>query len=123
MKCMLLSSAYTPNQDTHDFVDDVNANEVSGTLYVAGGTTLAGKSATYDGTSNEMRFLFTDPTWGPGATITGIRHAVIYKDTGAAATSPLMAYTIFASDQAVSNGTFTTDVDPTTDLRITLSAT
>jgi hypothetical protein len=84
---------------------------------------LASKSLTYDAASNELRFLFADPAWGPGATISGIRVAVLYKDTGTAATSPLIAYTIFSADQPVSNGTFTIDVDATTVLRITASAT
>lgn len=123
IKAMLLNSSYTPNQDTHDFVDDVNANEVSGTGYTAGGLALSGKSVSYDGTSNEVRFLFADLVWGPGATISGIRACVIYKDTGSAATSPLIAYHLDTADRAVSAGTFTLDVDTTTCWKITMSAT
>jgi hypothetical protein len=66
-----------------------------------------------------MRFVFADPTWGPGATISGIRVAVLYKDTGSAATSPLIAYAVLDGDQAVVNGTFVLDVDATTCLKIT----
>lgn len=122
IKCSLHSSAYTPNQDSDTFFTNAT-NEVSGTLYTAGGVTLAGKGVSYDGASNELRFVFTDPAWGPGATISGIRNAVLYKDTGTAGTSPLIAYTVFGADQAVSNGTFTIDVDATTVLKITASAT
>jgi hypothetical protein len=39
-KVMLVSSAYSPNKDTHDKRDDVT-NEVSGTGYTAGGVTSA----------------------------------------------------------------------------------
>jgi hypothetical protein len=36
IKVALLSSSYTPNQDTHDYFDDVSANEVTGTGYTTG---------------------------------------------------------------------------------------
>jgi hypothetical protein len=45
-KAMLCTSTYTPNTDTHRFKSDVT-NEVVGTGYTAGGTTLTTKSATY----------------------------------------------------------------------------
>ena len=52
IKVALLSSSYTPNQDTHDYYDDVVGNEVSGTGYTTGGNTLSSKTITYDGTNN-----------------------------------------------------------------------
>jgi hypothetical protein len=52
-----------------------------------------------------------DPAWGPGATISGIRYAVVFKDTGTAGTSPLLALLDFSSDQAVTNGTFSAQLD------------
>lgn len=52
-----------------------------------------------------------DPSWGAGATISGIRYAVLYNDTPA--DKPLLWVMDFGSDQAVSNGTFTI-VLPTT---------
>lgn len=45
IKGMLVTSAYTPDFDAHDYKDDVT-NEVSGTGYTAGGATLASKTAT-----------------------------------------------------------------------------
>ena len=36
IKVMLVTSAYTPDQDAHDFKDDIT-NEISGTGYTAGG--------------------------------------------------------------------------------------
>ena len=47
IKCMLLGAGYTPNYDTHDFLDDVVASEVTGTGYTAGGATLASVTSTY----------------------------------------------------------------------------
>lgn len=45
-RLMLLTSAYTPS-DLHDYVDDVRANEVSGTGYTAGGQSLATKTVNF----------------------------------------------------------------------------
>lgn len=39
VKCMLTTSAYTPDQDTHENKGQVT-NEVSGSGYTAGGATL-----------------------------------------------------------------------------------
>jgi hypothetical protein len=47
-----------------------------------------------------------DPSWA-SATISGIRYAVIYKDTGTAGTSPLLWLIDFGADQSVTSGTFT----------------
>lgn len=98
IKCALVTSSYTPNQDTHDFWDDVSANEASGSGYTAGGATLAGKSVTYDAASNEVRLLADDVSWDP-STVTA-RYGVVYKDTGNAATSRLISYVDFGQDES-----------------------
>ena len=118
LKVLLTTAAYVPDQDAHDFRADVT-NEVTGTGYTAGGVAVSGKAVSYDTATNQLRLGFADVVWGPGATISGIRVAVIYKDTGAAATDPLIGYSVLDGDQTVNNGTFTLDVDPTTVLRIT----
>lgn len=105
IKVALCSSSYTPNQDSHDFFDDIT-NEVgaSGT-YAAGGATLANKAVTQDDTDNEGVFDADDVSF-TSATITA-RYAIIYKSTGTASTSPLIAAIDFGSDQTSTNGTFT----------------
>jgi hypothetical protein len=118
-KILLTTSTYTPNQDTHDFRDDVT-NEVTGTGYTAGGATLAGVSVTYDATSNEVRISWTDPTWA-SSTITA-RTAVIYKSRGGAATADeLVAFCTNDADVSSTAGTFTVDL-PAPTLRITAAA-
>jgi len=77
-------------------------NEVTGTLYVAGGETMT--SQTVSIAANTATFDAADTSWGPGATISGIRHAVIYDATN---TNSLIANVDFGSDQSVSSGTFT----------------
>ena len=104
IKVMLVTSTYTPDQDAHDFKDDVT-NEVSGTGYSAGGQALANKAVTQDNTDNEGVFDADDVTWG-SSTITA-RGAVIYKDTGTASTSPIICYIDFGADKSSSNGNFT----------------
>ena len=103
VKVALVTSAYTPNQDTHNFFDDVT-NEVSGTGYTAGGATLASPTVTLDTTNDRVDVDFADTSWTT-STITA-RGAVIYKSTGTASTSPLFAYLDFTTDQVSSAGTF-----------------
>lgn len=100
LKCALLDATYTPDQDVDEFWADISAGEVSGTAYVAGGQTLTGVAATYNPTTNTLMIDCADPAW-IGATILDIRYAVFYKDTGSAATSPLICYMDFITDQDV----------------------
>lgn len=100
----LVTSSYTPDQDAHEDFADVT-NEVSGTGYTAGGETIANTSVSIDDTDNEGVFDGDDVTWA-SSTITA-RGAVIYKDTGSAATSLLICYLDFGSDQSSSAGDFT----------------
>lgn len=120
IKVALVSSAYTPNQDTHDYWDDVAANEVSGTGYTAGGLTLAGKTATYDSATNVNILDANDAVWA-SSTITA-RYAVVYDDSGATnAQKVLVGYVDFGSDQSSTNGNFTVTWDATGIVRITVA--
>jgi len=104
LKLMLLSSSHTPDQDAHDFIDDCSSNEITGTNYTAGGATLTGASVSQDNTDNEGVFDANDVSWTT-ATITS-RYAVLYRDTGTPATSPVIAIWDFTSDKSSSGGTF-----------------
>lgn len=104
MKVALVTSAYTPDQDAHEDFADVT-NEVTGTGYTAGGQTIANSAVTIDDTDNEGVWDGDDVTWTT-STLTS-RAAVVYKDTGTAATSLLVCYIDFGSDQSSSAGDFT----------------
>jgi hypothetical protein len=120
IKVGLLSSSYTPNQDTHDYYDDVNTYEVSGTGYTAGGQTLGSKTVTYDSANNVIILDAADTTWS-SSTITA-RYAVIYDDSGATnASKALIGYVDFGSDQSSTNGNFTITWDATGIVRITVA--
>lgn len=105
IKVALLSSSYTPNQDTDDYWNDVSSYEVSGTGYTAGGATLANKSVTYTSGTNVTKFDGDDVSW-TSSTITA-RYAVIYDASPASDTAkPLIGYVDFGSNQSSSSGTF-----------------
>jgi hypothetical protein len=120
IKVALLTNAYTPNQDGHDYFDDVVANQVTGTGYTSGGNTLANKTNTYDSATNVIKLDADDVTWA-SSTITA-RYAVIYDATPATdATRPLIGYVDFGSDQSSSNGNFTITWDSTGIVRVTVA--
>lgn len=116
IKCALTTSAYTPDQDTHDFFNDIT-NEVSGTGYSAGGVTLTCSAPTYDTATNVVSLDAADAQW-TSASFTA-RYAIIYKSTGVSSTSPLLGYVDFGGDETVSSGTFTIVWDSTGVLKIT----
>jgi hypothetical protein len=120
IKVALLTNSYTPDQDVHNYLDDVVANEVSGTGYTAGGNTLANKTNSYNSATNVITLDADDTTWS-SSTITA-RYAVVYDATPATnATKPLIGYVDFGSDQSSSNGNFTITWDATGIVRITVA--
>jgi hypothetical protein len=117
IRTSLHTSAYTPNQDTHDFWDDAT-NEISGTGYASPGLALTTSAPTYDSGTNEMRLDAADAQW-TSASFTA-RIAVVYSDTaGASSTDPVLTYVDFGGDETVSSGTFTIQWDSTGVAKIT----
>lgn len=105
IKVMLLTSSYTPNQDTDDYVDDIVANEVTGTGYTAGGPTLANDTLTYTAGTNTLMYDADDVALTT-STITA-RVAAVYDSTPATnATRPLLCYQLSSSDIVSTGGTF-----------------
>ncbi|MDV6274110.1 hypothetical protein R3Q06_11420 [Rhodococcus erythropolis] len=105
IKVMLCTSAYTPDQDTHQYKSSVT-NEASGTGYTAGGATLASATLAYTTGTNTLVLDAVDSAW-TGSTITA-RYAVIYNSSpGTDATRPLIAYVDFGADVSTTAGTFT----------------
>lgn len=92
---LLTSSSYTPDQDVHDYLDDVT-NELSGGGYAR--VDLTGETVSYDAATNKMSFT------GSAFSFSGItgtaRHCVIFVDTGTPATSPLVM--VISSDVDIS---------------------
>lgn len=104
VKTALATSTYTPDQDTHDFFNDIT-NEVTGTGYTAGGATLANDTFTQTTGSNLWTYDADDTSWTT-STITA-RYGIVYVDTaGASTTDPLIFYENFGGDFTTSAGTF-----------------
>lgn len=78
IKLALVSSSYSPDLTTHEFWSSVNAN-VIGTPMAMSGITIT------DGVFNSSSVTFTAVAGG-----STVRYFAIYKDTGSAATSPLL---------------------------------
>jgi hypothetical protein len=120
IKVALLNNTYTPDQDAHNYYDDVVAYEVTGTGYTAGGITLANKTNTYNSATNVIILDADDVTWA-SSTITA-RYAVVYDAQASTnATRPLIGYVDFGSDQSSSNGNFTITWDSTGIVRVTVA--
>ena len=118
-KILLTTSAYTPDQDLHDFRNDVT-NEVgaSGTYATGGGTVTLTPS--YDSASKQIRVATSDLSF-TGATITA-RTAVLYKSRGGASSADeLLAFCTEASDVTSSAGVYTVDNPAGASLLITLA--
>lgn len=115
-KIALVTSLAAYDQDTTDFWDDLQASEVAnGNGYTTGGQTLTTFSVSYDAATNRHRFRATAPAWtatGAGFSAVG---AVIYEDTGgAASTDPILVVIDFGATETASNGgTFTVSLDGT----------
>lgn len=99
-KVAMITNSATPNFDTHDFFNDLSANEVSGTGYTAGGAALTGTQITVD--SGTLVYDATDAQW-TSSTISSARAAVIYCD---AVNDELVCLVNFTTDYGTSNGTF-----------------
>jgi len=80
----------TPNIDTWEDFADV-ATEIVASGYTAGGETLGTKAVAVDTTNDRAEFDAADVTWTSLATAT-ISDAILYRDSGVAATSTLSAH-------------------------------
>lgn len=85
IKLKYMSTSYTPSATAHSFLSDVSASEASG----APTETLANKDVRIDTTNVRVEFDADDVTEASVTTTTN--KFIIYKDTGVAATSPLIA--------------------------------
>ena len=95
IKAILLTSGYTPNKD-HDTVTDltVGSNELSGTGYSR--LTLSSKAVSVDDANDRVLFDAADLTWSL-INAGDATHCVLVIDSGADATSPLLACITFTT--------------------------
>lgn len=106
IKVMLVNSTYTPAPTTDNFIDDIDTDEVTGTNYTAGGETIETISVTES--TGVTTVDGDDVTWlQSGSGFANARYAVIYKDTGTPATSPVVGYIDLVTDKSNVNGDLT----------------
>jgi len=104
IKCILVSG-YTFDADNHQYYSDVSGSEISGTGYTAGGQSLSNKSVTRDDANDVAIFDADDVVWANSSI--SADGAILYKDTGTASSSPLIAYYPFGETKVSSDSNFT----------------
>lgn len=105
-KVLLVSSVPSEaNLDAWVYRSDV-ANEITGTGYTAGGIAQAFTLSALDTTNNRQGVVYTDITNGwTGATFSAVG-AIIYKDTGNAATDLLLHMIDFGGTVSCTAGNY-----------------
>jgi hypothetical protein len=110
IKVMHTSATYTPDQDVHDYKDDVT-NEVTGTNVVAGGFTADNCTMTYTGATNVFKLDHDDESIAT-ATASGIATSVWYDSSPATdATRPLLGFVTWDVALSPSAGTLAVNLD------------
>lgn len=99
----LVTDAYTPDRDAHDFWADVVASELAnGNGYTTNGFDVTGATLSYDATSDQVRLDIGDVNWTFTAAKTW-RYGVLYERTSASdATRQLFALLTWDTNQTVS---------------------
>lgn len=100
-----------PDAAANDFFNDIT--EISaGNGYSAGGETAASVSVSRSGDTTKV--TASDAVVTASGAVGPFQYVVLYKDTGTASTSTLIAYWALASAVTMANGdTFTIDINPT----------
>jgi hypothetical protein len=105
VKGLLVLDAYTPNYDTHNFRDDVTANEASGTGYSAGGNTVTSTEITLS--SGVLTYDAADSSWASSTIADAMGEVGYFARGGADTADELMWLSDFVSAASSSSGTFT----------------
>lgn len=106
----LHSSSYVPDQDAHNYMDDLTNQLATANGYTSGGQNLGGKSNTYTGGTNVIAFIGSDVVWTASGTLTAAVAVVSDSTPGSAATDPLMTYHLSSSDISATDAAWTFDI-------------
>jgi len=114
IKVALCSASYTPDLDAHEFFSSVTNELGTANGYTAGGATLGTKTTAYISADDQTALRAANTVWTPatGETLTA-RYAVVYRDTGSGATSPLMVLVDFGENVVATGAAFTIDWNDT----------
>ncbi len=111
IKATLHTSSYVPNQDTHDYQNDLTNELSTANGYTAGGLTVS--SPTITSSTNVVTLDSADPQWtSSGAGFTARILVISDATPGTTATNPLILWSDFGQDETASGGgTFTYTVN------------
>lgn len=98
LKAMILSNVHTTDVDSQEFIDDISANEITGTNYTAGGQSLIGVTTTIDAATDKVKLDCSDIVFA-NLTISAARYIAYYIDTGTPSTSPIISIIDLGADQ------------------------
>jgi hypothetical protein len=115
------TATYTPDQDVHDFFNDITNELPTAAGYTVGGITAASKTSTYTGATNVYAFDFADPVWTASGALT-IR-TIVTSDTtpGTAATNPVIAYHQSSVDVTATDAAWTYQVGSAGEFTVTVA--
>ena len=109
---MLVTDAYTPAYDTHDFRNDITNEVTAGSGYTAGGKALAATPAwtVASPAAGQIAYDSPDPAWAT-STITDAMAAILFWSTGTDTTDELFMLSDFGTAVSTANGTLTVQID------------
>jgi hypothetical protein len=93
----LHTSTYVPDQDVHDYKNDLTNELTTSGGYTVGGQNLASKTATYTGGTNKLVLDATDLTWTAFSNTWRVAVATC-TTPGTDATRPLLMYQLSSVD-------------------------
>ncbi len=104
IKVILYTNTGNASTLSLEYLSDITSTQVSGTNYTAGGATIGSIAVTES--TGTTTVDGNDVSWTVSASgFNNARYAVIYKDTGVAATSPLIGLIDFGADYGNVAGT------------------
>lgn len=118
INALLTTNAYSPNQDTHDFHDDITNQLATANGYTnesGADTGLSLTTTTVTKAANVVTMDTDNPVWtSSGAGFTARRLVLADVSSGVSATDPLILWSDFGQDETASGGgTFTYTVAAT----------
>jgi len=112
VKAVLCGASYTPDQDVHDFADDI-------TDEIGTRVTVTLPDLSYDAATNRLVFTCSPIIF---SSVTGaIKHVVIFVDEGTDATSPLVMVISNTTTLSLTAEDFTVTPDASGLCRVTVS--
>jgi hypothetical protein len=103
--CTLHTVALVPDQDAHDYVNDLSGEVAASGGYTTGGQYLLNDTLTYTPATNVVMYDADDVVWA-GSTITARTAVLSDRTPGTAATQPLICYQQSDVDIVSSGGEF-----------------